>query len=88
MAQPQTNVALNKPVFVSSLGGDISHLSPHHATDGDHETTVYTERSSPWSFVAVDLEDTYEISSITFITDRTMRKFLYTTSFVRLFMQG
>ena len=64
MAQPQSsNVALNKTVFMSSEGGgSVIHHLTSAANDGDWASDVFTE-SLPWSFAAVDLEDTYETSN-------------------------
>ena len=64
-------MAIDKPVFLSSIG-DSEDDEPSAATDGDPNTHVFTI-DLPWSFVAVDLEDTYEISYISLSTESDLR---------------
>ena len=61
VVEAQLGVAFEKPVFVSSQGGDIATYPPSHVNDHTIATLFYTE-NIPWSFVAVDLEDSYEIN--------------------------
>ena len=58
-----TNLALNKPVIVSSQGGSIDFHPPTAVNDADTLTNFYT-KNLPWSFVAIDLETEYEIHCI------------------------
>ena len=63
------NLALNKPMLFSSMGGGQAS----NANDGNVNTVFYTQ-DSPWSFAAVDLEDTYEIESISLKVSAVLRK--------------
>ena len=65
------NLALNKPVSVSSQGS--SYDPPSGANDGDEYTKFWSE-DIPWSFAAVDLQDTYTIDSISLMVSAVMRK--------------
>ena len=67
------NLALNKPMLVSSQGGSMSYHPPGAANDGTLDTNFYT-RDSPWSFAAVDLQDTYEVASISLTVHPGLRK--------------
>ena len=67
------NLALNNPMLVSSQGGSMAYHPPGAANDGMITTNFYTT-NSPWSFVAVDLEDTYEIASISLTVQSSLRK--------------
>ena len=63
------NLALNKPMLFSSMGGGQAS----NANDGNANTVFFTH-DSPWSFAAVDLEDTYEIGSISLKVSAVLRK--------------
>ena len=63
------NRALNKPVFVSSE----LYFTPPRINDGD-VATGFSTRDLPWSFAAVDLEDVYEIASVSVRLSETLRK--------------
>ena len=63
------------------MGGHMNYHPPSASTDGDPSSSVYTE-PLPWAFVAVDLEDTYEITSVSLETDDYFRKLIYTISSV------
>ena len=67
------NLALNKPVLISSQGGNPYYHPPSAANDGDYSTTFFTY-DSPWSFAAVDLENIYEIASISLKVSSLYRK--------------
>ena len=56
----QLGVASEKPVFVSSQGGTPVDNPMSNANDQFLNSAFYTE-DLPWSFVAVDMEDLYEI---------------------------
>ena len=65
-----TNLALNKPVIVSSQGGNIAFHPPTAVNDADTSTNFFT-RNLPWSFVAIDLETEYEIHCISLIVSNS-----------------
>ena len=46
---------------------------PSAATDGNISTYFYTQNKKG-SFVAVDLEDSHEVGSISLVVDRSLRK--------------
>ena len=56
----QLGVASEKPVFASSEGGTPVDNPMSNANDRLLNSVFYTE-DLPWSFVAVDMEDLYEI---------------------------
>ena len=60
VVKAQLGVAHEKPVFASSQGGTPVDNPMSNANDPFLYTVFYTE-DLPWSFVAVDMEDFFEI---------------------------
>ena len=73
VVEAQLGIAYEKPVFVSSQGGNIATNPPSHVTDQQIFTVFYTQ-DLPWSFAAVDLGSTYEIDDIELIVNAGLSK--------------
>ena len=71
---PAQNLALKKPVIVSSQGEPIASHPPSAANDGVTAWVHFITKDLPWSFVAIDLESLYEINSISLYVQGLARK--------------
>ena len=65
------NLALNKSVYASSA---FYSFPESNVNDGD-QTTAFVTQDIPWSFVAVDLGNRYEVNAISHKVSDRMRKY-------------